>query len=148
MNTQALWAVVGIMLAAMAGIVAVSASRPNADNAQLYTQIVGFAGTTIAVVLAWAKTAKVAEKTEETNAKLVEVKGEVFAVGARVDGRLTELLESRTTEAHSAGLKQGEQEERNRAADVRGAAQEAKKVIETARVEAKDVLNKEKEHDK
>ena len=81
-------------------------------------------GVFVAVVIGYLnRRAAAAAKVEATNAKdaareaaarLIVVEGAVVEVGVRIDGRLTELLESETGRARAEGVAQGEQEQRDR----------------------------------
>ena len=82
---------------------------------------VGACITAIGVILAgfWSyrskqKAAIAAEKAEANGAKIVELDGKLYQLGANVDGRLTELLRTSTAAAHAEGVISGEQAQRDR----------------------------------
>lgn len=75
--------------------------------------LVAAAGGILAAVLAYRARRGVEDATEA----LTVIEGEVREVGERIDGRLTELLKSTSALARAEGVAQGEQSQRDRAAE-------------------------------
>jgi replicative DNA helicase len=65
-----------------------------------------------AVAAAAASAAKIA--AEDSNARIIRIGDEIFQLGKRVDGRLSELLDATKAQAHAEGVTQGEADERGR----------------------------------
>lgn len=75
--------------------------------------LVAACGGIIAAVLAH----RARRGVEDASAALTLIEGEVREVGDRIDGRLTELLKSTSALARAEGVAQGEQSQRDRAAE-------------------------------
>lgn len=71
------------------------------------------AGGILAAVLAH----RARRKIEDAAVDILLVKGDVHEVGRRIDGRLSELLASSSKLARAEGHAEGEQAQRDRAAD-------------------------------
>lgn len=70
-------------------------------------------GGIVAAILAY----RARRGVEDASLALTVIEGEVREVGERIDGRLTELLKSSSALARAEGVAQGEQSQRDRAAE-------------------------------
>lgn len=75
--------------------------------------LVAAIGGIVAAFLAY----RARRKVEDIDARVIIIDSEVREVGKRIDGRLTQLLESSTKLARAEGVAVGEQSQRDRAAD-------------------------------
>lgn len=72
----------------------------------------------IGVLWTRRKAAEAAEAALAAKRALVEIDGAIFGLGERIDGRLSELLKAETGKARAEGIAQGEQAQRDRAAEA------------------------------
>lgn len=67
-----------------------------------------------ATAAASAASANAQRAAEASQAEVIAIKGEVYEIGKRIDGRLSELLTEQTGRARAEGITFGEQAERDR----------------------------------